>query len=309
MPTSIRQRLLGTVAACALASGLAASAHGAPVFTTDPDAIYSGAGVSSLMANNISGTSSALIEETSGGGGPGSTQSESGYIYFTTLDLGTTTVETIGNHSTGGYGLALTFNATSTTTTGTVGSAGNQNALTTLTFTLYAIPNSEINTDLGTPASASTTTNGVFTPATMTLTDATVLGTGNLISGVASFNASGGPAFNATALFDLCTGSGTASQGGAIVADAACTSGLGSSYFIAPIPFFDIAFDESNTTPSNLETNPGFPSDGNGTYAAITSDTAQVNFVGVPEPSTLALFGSGLIGLGLPWVRRRRRRG
>lgn len=70
---------------------------------------------------------------------------------------------------------------------------------------------------------------------------------------------------------------------------------IGSSYFTSPNPFYDLSFQtgQFNGVP--------IPSGGGN---AITNGSLDVEFNKVPEPSTIALLGLTLLGLGV--VRRRK---
>jgi hypothetical protein len=300
----LRAELVGTMAGLALVAGLSFQAKADPEFVINPNqAGVTVPGVTTFTANEINGVSSALITELTGLGGVGSTQSEQGYLEFSQFfDSNTNNFPATGLGQSGFnfWGLYGVFQATSTTTIGTVGSANNENTLTSLTANFYYDP---ANGD--TYTSASTTAN---TATSATVTDVgsndVLLATATLIQGVSGFDASGGPFLNATLAFAICSGSGTALLGSTTVADPGCTSSIGTSFFAAPVPFFDLAFEESNTTITNVSTESGFPIAVSS--AAIKTDTVGVNFETVPEPASLALIGSGIFGLGL--LRRRAKR-
>jgi hypothetical protein len=194
------------------------------------------------------------------------------------------------------YGVYGVFTATSTTTVGTVGSANNENSLTTLTANFYYDPGNQDTYTFATPGHAPTVTDVGGNDV--------LLASATLVSGVSGFDSNGGPFLNATLAFAICSGNGTALLGSTPVADASCTSNIGTSFFAAPVPFFNLAFEESNTTYTNVSTDGTFP--GTGGTAAIKTDTVGVNFENVPEPASLALIGSGIFGLGL--LRRKSKR-
>jgi hypothetical protein len=104
---------------------------------------------------------------------------------------------------------------------------------------------------------------------------------------------------NVTANFDVCTGLGTASRGGAVGDGTGCADGTGAAFFSAPDPFYDLVFAAFNNT-----TQGAVPSAVPGTFA-INSAVGVIDFsAAVPEPSGLALMGLALAGFGFASRRK-----
>lgn len=273
MKFSMRKAILAAAVGATLSAG---SAFAAPAFTVDPNALLGKPTnlFSNFTADFISGTSSELLvldplTQTASG---------SGWVQFTPFSNGSTV---IGSGTSGlnfefaplsitGYKLYLTFDLKDTynagNSTGAFGAAGSNYDLTQLDFKVW------LDKDYDTTFTNASVAGATPVGATVNTGNADILlGTGGLIAGTASFNSQGGVGQNATATFSL--------------------TNEGKQFFIAPSPFYTVAFDEFNNTTQGLAIKDG--------YAAITNASGGIDFNGkVPEPTTASLIGMGLLGLG-----------
>lgn len=258
MKFSMRKAIIAAAVGATLSAG---SAFAAPVFTVDTAGLgLTGAAAKTFDADFISGFSSELLHLDNTAG----TASGSGWVQFTSFKNGAAAVLPGTSRLGVDYQLYLTFSLSDVLVSGVAGAPGAVYALNSLTFDVWA--------DTGVDTS--------FTEAKVDGTEATVsvgtadikLGSGSLITGTAGFNALGGVFQNAIASFAL--------------------TAAGSSFFIAPVPFYSVAFDEFNNTTQGL----AFSADGK--LAAITNASGGVDFNKVPEPATASLIGMGLLGLG-----------
>ena len=283
-----------TVAASILAIGLASNASALAVspFTLSPGAVSPTLFPTSFTADTLSGVSTELLTA-----GPTGTTG-SGYLLFTAATLNGTPVYTgfsqQGNPTPGQYNLYVTFSLSDTGT----GAIGQQNTVKTLDFQFYIDTQRD---DTFTPATA-----GLNSSSQATISGGandTLLAYGSLISGVDGFDTMGGAYLNSMETFNICSGAGTAKNGATTIASTTCKGNFGTSFFSAPVPFYQLAFDgfNNNGNPSNVQRGSGTT----GNQIAINSAVGNISFSNVPEPSSLALFGIAAVGLGLGLRRRK----
>ena len=285
---NLHKKMLAVAVGAALATGFASQASAAPgVFTIDPSAIPGNVFANTpFQADFVHGLTSELLTITSP-----NTLSGSGWAQFTSYSLGPNTVGALTSGLGGvDYGLYLTFDLAGTNVSGSIGSANSVQQLTQLDFKVWADPN--LNTTF-VNANANTITNATVGGTTA---DDIVLASGNLITGLAGFDALGGAYVNAIDTFAVCTGAGTADISGTPIADPFCAGGTGQAYFSLPVPFYKLAFSEFNNTTQGILVN--------GNLISITNASGGADF-NVPEPETLALLGIGLLGMGASLRKRK----
>lgn len=227
-------------------------------FTVDPDAV--GSTRSPFEANLINGTSSTVLLATSP-----TTLIGSMWIDFTAFVKDNLNILPGVSGLGVDYGLFMTSFYEMELTSGTLGATSSTYDLTFMTYTMYADPgfgSALLPANANNPASAVISLD----------TDVIEVGVGELISGVAGWDAEDGRFFNVTTAFSL-------------------TQPGGELFFTEPRPFHERLFAQMNST--------GQGTTRNGGVIAVNQATGGTDFLvnQVPEPGILALLGLGCIGL------------
>lgn len=264
----LSKHLLAVAMGAALTAGSASIAAATPTFQITPSVLGGPAGTKT--ADAINATTSELLTLIPGGVGVGGATG-SGWVVATSFLLSSAPVG--GTGLLGFYGIYITFSLSDVLTSGTVGAAGSNYALTSLNFSMFGDPG---NDNTYTAANAATVTNATVADGGGGGGDK-LLATGNLVVGVAGFDALDGAFLNSTETFNL--------------------TPFGSTFFTSPVPFFTLAFDEFNNTQQGVGVNLPFIS--------INNAGGTFDFNKVPEPASVAVFGSGILALG--WLVRRRK--
>lgn len=271
---------LRVIAAAALMTfgGLAASnASAGAVFTVNPKSIAptgstTGAGII-FSANQMAGISSARIVRTTGTNYTGS-----GYIIYTSFANNGSTVSGAKSQVNNSYQLYATFTQTFACASALV--VGTSCSVASIQLDMFADQDYSDITEVN---------NTKFGPATVDAdysisdngTDIHLATVSTVMNGTAGINSLGGAFQNINTNFAL--------------------TAAGKLYFTGPPEFYNNAFSAFNNSSTGLTCK---PSCANPTTFAINQESGTTDFLSVPEPASVALFGIALAGVA---VARRRK--
>ena len=192
------------------------------------------------------------------------------------------------------YGFYAVVTASGTTPGIPVSGSGTSTtgAFTSASYTFYANPNGATGVTINNVA------NGA--PSIKNAGGSIALFGGSLISGTDTLTAPAGggysPQANLNVSLTACT------LAGQVLPDGTVCSGNESAFFVNPLPqFINLVVQNysATTTVSNL-------TPGNPTLLSINGGGGNITFATVPEPASLLVLSSGLLGLGMVLRRRSR---
>ena len=256
--------------------GIPFQATAAPVFTIDPTQL---GGSGTFNADLMSGISSELLRIDSSA--PSQYTADSGWIQFTSFSNGGVIVLPGLSGLGVTYQLYATFDLSAHLVGGPLTGAGSNQVLDTLNFTFWGNQFAGVGPNLGTQAIFTQANAVANINATVTQGSKDInLGSGSLISGVAGFDALGGAFINSFTTY-------------------ANTNPAGNGFFVAPDPFYNLAFQAFNNTTQGIDQQGDCTSPTSNCRIAITQAVGANDYVQVPEPFTLTLLGMGLVGAGV----------
>jgi len=259
--------------------GIPFQATAAPVFTIDPTQL---GGSGTFNADLMSGISSELLRIDSSA--PSQYTADSGWIQFTSFSNGGVIVLPGLSGLGVTYQLYATFDLSAHLVGGPLTGAGSNQVLDTLNFTFWGNQFAGVGPNLGTQAIFTQANAVANINATVTQGSKDInLGSGSLISGVAGFDALGGAFINTFTTY-------------------ANTNPAGNGFFVAPAPFYNLAFQAFNNTTQGIDQQGDCTSSPTSNCRIAITQAVGANDFGqtqVPEPFTLTLLGMGLVGAGV----------